>query len=183
MTTKETIRNIKSDFFALRNGEIADRLCKAGNPYKIIFGLQIPQLESIAAKTGPSQEIANLLWDNTTTRESRLLATMLYPHEYVTIETATKWIDSVDTNELADILCFKLLRNIEGTEKLIAAYINGDNLKRYTALRLAMNLLILRKLTDLETVKDFAQKELAKGTNKMVARQILDEIEFIEESN
>lgn len=182
MTTNEIIRKIKSDFFALRNGEIADRLRKAGNPYKIIFGLQIPQLESIAAIIGQSKEIAEWLWNNTSTRESRLLATMIYPQENFCLETAKKWINSIDTNELADILCFKLLRNIDGAEKLIATYVNGDNLKRYLAFRLAMNLLILRKLEDLTVIKNSAQKELANGTNRMVAKQILDEIEFIEES-
>ena len=45
MEFKEQIRQIKSDFFSLRNGEIADTLRKAGSPYKIIFGLQMPQLE------------------------------------------------------------------------------------------------------------------------------------------
>ena len=39
MMDKETIRQIKSDFFALRNGVIADKLRSAGCPYKIIFGL------------------------------------------------------------------------------------------------------------------------------------------------
>ena len=48
MEFKEQIRQIKSDFFSLRNGEIADTLRKAGSPYKIIFGLQMPQLEQIA---------------------------------------------------------------------------------------------------------------------------------------
>ena len=53
MMDKETIRQIKSDFFALRNGVIADKLRSAGCPYKIIFGLTVPQIESVAAKHEP----------------------------------------------------------------------------------------------------------------------------------
>ena len=42
---KNLMRDIKTQFYALRNGAIAERLRTAGSPYKIIFGLMLPQIE------------------------------------------------------------------------------------------------------------------------------------------
>ena len=61
---KEVIKAIKTDFFALRNGEVASRLRKAGSPYKIIFGLLVPQLEQIAASVVHTSALAEALWKN-----------------------------------------------------------------------------------------------------------------------
>ena len=74
---KKQMQHIKSRFFALRNGVIADRLRKSGSPYKIIFGLMLPQMEQIAGECVPSKELAEMLWNNRSTRESRLLASMV----------------------------------------------------------------------------------------------------------
>ena len=88
MVDNEQIRAIKSEFFALRNGEIADRLRRAGSPYKIIFGLQLSQLDAMAARLQKSTELADVLWQNTSTRESRLLAVLVYPLDSLTRQVA-----------------------------------------------------------------------------------------------
>ena len=38
------LKEIKHQFMAFRNGIVADALRKAGYDYKVIFGLQLPQL-------------------------------------------------------------------------------------------------------------------------------------------
>ena len=50
MTTSENIKEIKHSFLAFRNGIVSDTLRKAGMPYGIIFGLQLPQLAEIARR-------------------------------------------------------------------------------------------------------------------------------------
>ncbi len=175
---KETVRQIKSDFFALRNGVIADRLRDAGYPYKIIFGLEIPQMEQIAAKQIKSAELAETLWQNVTTRESQLLATMVYPQEEFTIEKAQQWLSEADTVELTDQLCFRLIRDIAEAESLAFSLL-ADEKTAYAGMRLIMNLLVLRKLKDVDVVKQMAEK-LSDGTDALsrVSRQVVDEIEW-----
>lgn len=175
---KETIRQIKSDFFALRNGVIADKLRDAGYPYKIIFGLEIPQIEQIAAKQAKSADLAETLWQNVTTRESRLLATMVYPQEEFSIENAQRWLAEADTVELTDQLCFRLVRNIDGAESLAFALLDGEAMA-YAGMRLIMNLLVLRKLNDVDRAKQIAEN-LVCGASALsrVCRQVLDEIEW-----
>lgn len=175
---KETIRLIKSDFFALRNGVIADKLRRAGSPYKIIFGLTVPQIESVAAKHDPSTELAEALWNNATTRESRLMATMVYPLEDFSEETARQWLVEADTTELVDMLCFRLVRYLDGAETL-AFSLASDSSMQYAGLRLLMNLLVLRRLGNVAGAKELVVPLTAGGDAVAgVARQIADEIEF-----
>lgn len=175
---REIIRQIKSDFFALRNGVIADRLRNVGFPYKIIFGLTIPQIEQVAAKQIRSAELAEELWHNVSTRESRLLATMVYPQDEFTAAKAQQWLSEADTVELIDLLCLNLVRNVDGAEELAFSLLN-DEATSYAGMRLIMNLLVLRKLKDTSKAKQMAQK-FANGTDALsrVSRQVADEIEW-----
>lgn len=137
MTEFNRIQSIKRSFFALRNGVIADTLRKAGSPYKIIFGLNLPQLTEIASREQKDAEIAGQLWQNTTTRESMMLAPMLYPAEQFTEEIARRWIESAVSTEAIDILCHRLLRFMPYAFELVRQYIDSDaDLERYAAIRL-----------------------------------------------
>ena len=182
MVDNEQIRAIKSEFFALRNGEIADRLRRAGSPYKIIFGLQLSQLDAMAARLQKSMELAGALWQNTSTRESRLLAVLVYPLDSLTRQVAADMLAQADTRELVDLLCFKLVRNLPDAEVLVCELCTTDV---YAALRLAMNLLCLQKLENLDSVYALAQAELAnrESTCRIVARQVVDEIDFLREND
>ena len=82
------IKEVKKEFFAFRNGIVADALRKAGMPYKVIFGLQVPQLAQIARGLEPSMEIADKLWADKEVRESRLLAAYLFPLHQICEEKA-----------------------------------------------------------------------------------------------
>lgn len=181
---KETIKNIKTDFFALRNGAIADRLRSAGSPYKIIFGLMVPQIEQVAARQEPSVELAETLWANDSTRESRLMATMVCPREAFTREMAEKWVAGVDTEELADMLCFRLLRYMDGAEQWAGELYAGESrMNRYVALRLLMNLAVIGKLNDLDLAGRLAKEEDEADSRamKLLRRQLADEVDWMKE--
>ena len=174
------IKEIKTQFFALRNGEIADRLRKAGSPYRIIFGLLVPQIQEVALSQEYSRELAEFLWNNDSTRESRLLATMVFPKDEFTLEDTLKWLETIDTEELVDMFCFQLVRNVEGAESLIARFIDDEKpLMKYFALRLSMNLLIIGRMKDMDSVKAWAEKEFScnNSSTKLLCKQIIDEIE------
>ena len=88
MTQFNDMQSVKRQFFAYRNGIIADTMRKAGSPFKIIFGLNIPQIKQIASEIGKNKALAAKLWNNTTTRESMLLAPMIYPADELDIAEA-----------------------------------------------------------------------------------------------
>lgn len=105
------IKGIKQQFMAYRNGIVADTLRAAGMEcYHVIFGLNLPQLSRIAGTLTPSLELAKTLWADANVRESRLLATYLFPKQEVDRHLAEELMQSVQTREEADILVFRLLR-------------------------------------------------------------------------
>lgn len=144
MNTQPTfndMQTVKRHFFAMRNGVIADTLRRAGSPFRIIFGLNLPQLVDIASVTHHNPELAERLWANASTRESMLLAPMLYPVDEFDIGTARRWIVSIPSTEAADILCHRLLRHTSYAPELAKELCASENeMSRYTGLRLWFNL-------------------------------------------
>lgn len=110
-----------------RNGIVADALRKAGMPYNIIFGLQLPQLTQIARSFNPDLSLAKELWKDKNVRESRLLACYLFPKDEVTEELALELAESVRTFEEADILCFRLLRYFPFAQQLASRLISSEH--------------------------------------------------------
>lgn len=114
---KETISRIKKQFFAFRNGIVADALRKQF-PYEVVFGLQVPQIAEIARSLQPSMELADALWADKKVRESRLLATYLFPIANVSPERALTLATEVNTTEEADMLAFRLLKRLPFAKEL-----------------------------------------------------------------
>ena len=72
----------------------------------------------------------------------------------------------------------RLVRNVEGAEQL-AFSLAGEEPTRYAGLRLLMNLLVVRKLADVEKAKGVASQWAEDGDAvARVARQIKEEIEW-----
>lgn len=135
------MQTLKRHFFAMRNGVIADVLRRGGSPFRIIFGLNLPQIVEIANQTRHTKELALRLWQNTSTRESMLIAPMLMPREEFDIDEARVWAAQVPAFEVADILCHRLLRHLPYADKLVGDFIAADSeMLRYTGVRLACNL-------------------------------------------
>ena len=78
-TKYNPMQSLKRAMFAMRNGVVADALRQGGCPFKIIFGVNLPQLAEIAAGSEHTKEFAEQVWANSTTRESMLIAPMLMP--------------------------------------------------------------------------------------------------------
>ena len=133
------LREVKQQFFALRNGLLADMLRKQCQlTQKVIFGLNLPQIRDIALRAGEDAELASRLWADVDCRESRLLAPMVRPAD----AGALAWLGEVLTVEEADVVCHRLLCRCPGAlDAARAALADERPLVRYAALRLLLNLL------------------------------------------
>lgn len=190
---------VKRRFFAMRNGDLAAQMIAGGIGYKINFGLNLPQIGDIAAalRNGTLDgadhrpdatelaQTARLLWANTTTRESLLLAPMLIEPDTLPAAEATAMLAACPTTEVADVLCLKLLKRHPDAEAIATGlYCRADTgtLGRYGALRLIMNLLAMNRC-DLATARKMAEAETERNETltRRLARQILDEVEFLSE--
>lgn len=181
-TAKTAMQNVKQRFFALRNGMLADTLRKSGSPYRIIFGLNVPQLRQVAAVFGKDTVLARALWANDSTRESRLMAPMLVDPTTFTIDEARQWINSLcGAAEEVDLLCFGLLRHVPYITDLIDELADSaDPVKRYTALRLAYG----RVAQQPDTAYHLAVAELGRNETftRPIATSLKDEAEYLLEN-
>ncbi|MDE7381869.1 MAG: DNA alkylation repair protein [Muribaculaceae bacterium] len=129
------IKEIKQQFFALRNGIIADLFRKAEFPYTVVFGLQLPQLTDMArnfAENHSASElsaVSDILLSEKNVRESRLLAFCLlhYIKEEVELNRCLELCRSVQTQEEADILAFRLLRHLPYSDMLYNILNDDEN--------------------------------------------------------
>lgn len=178
MTEFNPLQKIKREFFALRNGVIADTLRRAGSPFRIIFGLNMPQITGIAAEVGYDMDMAHLLWANTSTRESMLLAPMLLDPSAVTAGEAMAMVGESPSAEVTDVLCHSLLRKMPDAYEMACALAREDGkMQRYAAMRLLWR--FISSHTD--SVLQLARDEMARGDEFTLtpARQIVEEIDFI----
>lgn len=178
------MQEVKRRFFALRNGIISDTLRKAGSPFRIIFGLNLPQIKEIAGFTGSDRQLAEALWANTTTRESMMLAPMIFPREEFTAETAARWLAECPSAEISDTLCHSLLRHQDyAAELALSTIAKSDASERelYGALRLILNIISKLNPSDCRTAVDKIPPT-APASVLRLKTQILDELDFIEGS-
>lgn len=114
-----TIKEIKREFFSFRNGIIADSLKKIYGTEKIIFGLNVPQLIELSKKFPQNKELGLALWNDNTSRETRLFALYVIPPAELTHEEAILMTLGIENNEQAELLAFKILRRVSEAHLLL----------------------------------------------------------------
>lgn len=135
-TIEEQTRDIKRQFRKAMNGIVAASMREKGITYRINFGLTLPLLRRIAASIPPQKELAERLW-NESVRESKMLATWLYPPAEMELPTARKWVEEIPYTEIADVCCMNLFPHITEAGRLAADCIGSANdLARYTGYQL-----------------------------------------------
>jgi hypothetical protein len=138
-------------------------------------------------------DFARRLRANDTTRESMLIAPMLFPVDELTMEEAYTWAATAPTPEVADILCLKLLRNSPLAPSLASRLLaSPEASERYCGLRLVLNLLQMGKIParanapaelDLPRVETLARAEQQRPSplTASITRQLLSELAFLAE--
>lgn len=176
---QDIIPAIKKEFFAYRNGIIADALRSSGDPHSFIMGCQLVDVVAITSRYEQSPELAQALWNDRKHRECRMAATMLYPIDMIDEETALKWAQDVECNEIADVLCHRLLRRLPYASSLAMTLLNNaeDNSRMaYTGLRLLLNLLIMGKVDNHDEIARVVARIRSTDPSKDIVR-LLDSIE------
>ncbi len=173
------MQSLKRRLFAMRNGALGEQMRRSGAPYRIIFGVNLPQLVEIARDYAPDRELAEQLRANVTTRESMLLAPMIYPREDLDYDTAKSWLMEVTTPEVADILCHRLLRHMPWAWELAQEVYDTATtpLQRYGALRLGFNL-FPANISGLKQMAE-AESSLSEPMTASLAALILSEISYL----
>ena len=110
-TTAQKLQLIKRDFRSLMNGTAAASLREKGLHYRLIFGVEWPQLMRLSAEIGKDHDLAQALWKEDI-RECRLLAGLIQPVETFSLELADVWIETMHYPEEAQYTVLSLFRHL-----------------------------------------------------------------------
>ena len=175
----EQLRQIKHAFFAFRNGVVADMLRRNGDKHEYVMGCQLPDVSNICSRFMPSVELADALWADANHRECRMAATMLHPLESMTYQKALSWCTSLENEEIADLLCHRLLRKLDFAPALWRDLVSRtETMLQYTGLRLLLNLFIMKKESPSTDVMNAVAPNVEDSPGiKLLKRSILEEID------
>lgn len=109
------------------DGSVVESMQKKGMPYAKNRGVSIPELKAIARKYKPNQELAELLWQNTT-RELKILALMIADADKISDKTIDEWLKNINTSELAEQACMNFLPHTEYAIKKMEEWTNSQDL-------------------------------------------------------
>lgn len=132
MTTPETLETAKAlrrSYRLLMNGEAARSMRERGLGYKLNWGASLPDLRRQAADYPKSQSLAIELWKDDI-RESRIMATLLMPHDEMSEELTDVWMETATTAELVEMLVHNLLRHVSFAPSLAFRWIASDDRMR-----------------------------------------------------
>lgn len=138
--TIQRLKQIKHLFMSYRNGMVADALIKGGYPFKVIYGLQIPQISSVAGEIGKDDILAEQLWKENS-RESRLIAIYLFSPQKLNLNKSIELASSLKTREEAEILSFRLFRYLDFASELVEALLKNAEKNNNEILRHCGNML------------------------------------------
>lgn len=166
MNIEQLEKDIKKELRASMNGILSARMREAGMPFKLIFGVELPRLQSIAAEFPQDAELAQQLWSQSI-RETKLLAIMLMPVEAVTMEVANSWAETLQTAEEAQVMAMMLLPKTKYAKETSIAWLKaGKSLPSVCACLCLRHLLV--QGTNLEqeeaqSIKESIKKMLPKA--------------------
>lgn len=117
-----------------------------GYNYRVAFGCSLPDVKDIARQIGEelanpdsplygltSIEVAEVLWADVNIRESLLVAPLLYPRGEMSVETAQRWVQSIPTPEVADIVCMYAFQFGIGLSLIELWQDSNESMLRYCA--------------------------------------------------
>ena len=138
------LREIKRCFRQTMNADLTNSIKAKGVVYRMNFGVPAPRIKLIAEKFDKNIEDAEYLW-NEDVRESKMLATYLYPENTMDMATALRWCSEVKYIEIADQLSKNLLMNLSFALDLANILIGKtESVEQYIGYRLLINLIFLK---------------------------------------
>lgn len=140
----DILRKIRTELRLSMNGIIATSMREKGIDYRMNFGVDIPKLRIIAGNYTPDAALAEMLWKEHA-RELKILATMLYPAEHLSVEVANRWCDEIPNQEIREQICMNLFQKSIAADKMVHEWLqNPDEGVRTTAYWLYARLALVK---------------------------------------
>ena len=125
LSAAEEAKGIKRSFRLYMNGVAAQSMRDKGLDYKVIWGIPVTRIQTMALEHKPSRELATLLWQSDV-RECKLLAMMLMPADSCDEALALSWVADCKNTEMAELIVFSLLQRLPCANKLAVRLLGSD---------------------------------------------------------
>ena len=122
----DTLRDIRQQCRMAMNGVASTGMREKGLIYKLNFGLALKQIKDLTARYKKNAALAETLWHEGT-RELKILATLLYPTDEFTAETANRWASELPNQEIREQVCLNLFQELEYAAPLAIDWANAEN--------------------------------------------------------
>lgn len=122
------LRQIRTDLRLSMDGVVAASMRAKGINYRMNFGVKIPRIKEISTKYKSGKALAELLW-NEPVRELKILATMLYPANEMSLDTANRWVKGIENQELREQVCRNLFQEVPNVDELVVDWIQSSDEK------------------------------------------------------
>src|SRR5690554_2163736 len=116
------IQEIKKLLYVHMNGEVSSKMEEKGYKYKVNYGTLLSELKEIAKRYTPEVKLAERLW-SMPIRETKILATYLYPLEEFTEEKADESVHATVEIEIAEILSLNILSKLSFANEKIKKWL------------------------------------------------------------
>lgn len=110
-TSHDVAREIRSRFRTRMNGVVSENMRNKGLGYRINWGISLLHLKEMAAEYDKDLHLALELW-NDNVRESKIMALLLMPAEAFTPDLADVWIETLPTQEMAEMAAMLLFKDL-----------------------------------------------------------------------
>ena len=123
--THQKLMEIKRSFRLVMNGPTSQSMRQMGMEYKLNWGVPFIELKKMAAEYGKDYELAIELWKEDI-RECKILATLMMPAEKMLPEITDVWMEQVTSQEMAEMLAFNLLQDVDYAPVLAYQWMASD---------------------------------------------------------
>lgn len=147
MQHEDIIRDIRRRCRMAMNGIASASMRSHGLNYKLNFGVDIKKIKEIAARYESDLQLSELLWQDGT-RELKILATMLCPHDACTKESACEWVRQIPNQEIREQVCINLFQSLTYADQLVSEWVvDNDYEVRTTGYWLYVRRILTKQLT------------------------------------
>lgn len=107
----EIAKEIRSRFRTRMDGVVSQNMREKGVGYRVNWGISLLHLKDLAADYQPDLHVALELWKDNV-RESKIMALLLMPKEEFTLDLAEVWIETLQTQEIAEMAAMLLFQEL-----------------------------------------------------------------------
>ena len=158
---KQAANDIRRQFRSLMNGVASQSMREKGTVYHINWGIQLPQLQKMAAQYQKNSQLAITLWKDNV-RESKIMATLLMPHEEMLPDMMELWMQQMPNREMAEMAVINLFQYAESAPMYAYQWMAGeDELLQYTGFLLIGRLFMQKRQPDDRGIHEFLDQALA----------------------